>query len=209
MIKVCFVEDSPVSHRALKVLMQESKKIDLVGMYSNAESFLAEYPFIRPDIVVVDLQLPGISGLDAICTIKAEFPDSRFLVLTAHEEEEMIFKALRAGAGGYILKKNSFNNIAEEIISFYEGGAPLTPLVASKIIHYFQQDKGYNLGNKLTEKEKDILKMIVDGLLYKEIASQKSISIDGIKKHVSNIYEKLQVRTRSEAIKKYFTQMKY
>jgi DNA-binding NarL/FixJ family response regulator len=207
MIKVCFIEDSPVSYRALKILLEESPQIDLVGMYSNAESFLAEYAFVQPDIVVIDLDLPGMSGIEAIYTVKLEFPNAKFLVLTVHEEEEMIFNALRAGAGGYLLKKKSFDNIVEEIILFNEEGAPITPQIASKIVNYFKQERGYSVLNKLTEKEKEILEMIVDGFLYKEIANKKSITIDGIKKHVGNIYEKLQVHTRSEAIKKYFTQM--
>jgi DNA-binding NarL/FixJ family response regulator len=205
MIKVCFVEDSPVGFNALKLLLQESPLIEVAGMYATGEALISEYSFIRPDIVIMDLELPGISGIETIFTIKAEFPEAKFLVLTVKEDEEIVFKALKAGAGGYLLKKHSLENIVSEIVLFAQGGAPITPVIATKIIQFFTKDASYAVFSKLTDREKDILQLIVDGFLYKEIADQKSITIDGIKKHVSKIYEKLQVRTRSEAIKKYFT----
>ena len=182
--------------------------IELAGMYSTGEAFINEYAFTMPDIAIIDLVLPGISGIEVIYTIKAAFPDARLLVLTVRDDEEMIFKALKAGAGGYLLKSRAMENIVQEIVLFSEGGAPITPIIAAKVINYFKDSAtGSGLFNKLTEREKEILQLVVDGYLYKEIAHQKSITVDGIKKHISKIYEKLQVRTRSEAIKKYFTEI--
>lgn len=206
MIKVCFVEDSPSGFNALRILLEESPLIEIAGMFSTGEALISEYAFLMPDIVLIDLGLPGISGIEVIYTIKAEFPESKFLVLTVQEDEENIFKALKAGAGGYLLKSRSLENIPAEIILFNEGGAPVTPVIAAKIIQFFRKAHGPDLFSKLTDREKSILQLIVDGYLYKEIADMKSVTIDGIKKHVSRIYEKLQVRTRSEAIKKYFTE---
>src|SRR5258705_4885250 len=125
MIKVSFIEDSPIAYKAIKPILQESPLIDLVGMYSNAESFINEYAFMRPDIVLVDIQLPGMSGIEVIYTVKAEFPEAKFIVLTVSDDAETIFKTLKAGAGGYLLKKNSFENLVEEIVLFSEGGAPI------------------------------------------------------------------------------------
>ena len=137
MIKVCFIEDSPIAYDAIKTILQDSPLIDLVGMYSNAESFITEYAFVQPDIVLVDVELPGISGIEAIYTVKQEFPNAKFIVLTIYEQPDIIFKALRAGAGGYLLKKQSFDHLVDSIVLFNEGGAPITPVIASKIIGYF------------------------------------------------------------------------
>jgi len=164
--------DASNKHKAIKTILQESPLLDLVGMYSNAESFINEYAFMRPDIVLVDIQLPGMSGIEVIYTVKAEFPEAKFIVLTVSDDAETIFKTLKAGAGGYLLKKNSFENLVEEIVLFSEGGAPITPVIAAKIINYFKQDNVSNITKKLTEKEKDILELIVQGNLYKEIAER-------------------------------------
>ena len=127
------------------------------------------------------------------------------MVLTVFNDDEKVFTALKAGAGGYLLKKHSFDYLVENIRELHGGGAPMSPEIAKKVIEYFRNDHNNVLLNKLTEKEKVVLHMLVDGFLYKEIADKLNVTIDAIKKHAHNIYEKLQVRTRSEAIKKYLS----
>jgi DNA-binding NarL/FixJ family response regulator len=205
MITICIVDDQKIMMETLKAIINDSDDISCIGTFSNAEAYIEAYEELRPDITLMDIDLPGMSGIDAIYTIKSNFPKAKFLVLTIFNDDEKVFKALKAGAGGYLLKKHSFDYLIEEINELHNGGAPMSPEIAKKVISYFQNDEGKNDFSKLTEKEKIVLHMIVDGFLYKEIASKLNVTIDAIKKHAHNIYEKLQVRTRSEAIKKYLS----
>ncbi|HLK30676.1 MAG TPA: response regulator transcription factor [Puia sp.] len=205
MITICIVDDQKIMMETLKAIINDSDDISCIGSFSNAEAYIEAYEELRPDITLMDIDLPGMSGIDAIYTIKSNFPKAKFLVLTIFNDDEKVFKALKAGAGGYLLKKHSFDYLIEEINELHHGGAPMSPEIAKKVISYFQNDEGKNDFSKLTEKEKIVLHMIVDGFLYKEIASKLNVTIDAIKKHAHNIYEKLQVRTRSEAIKKYLS----
>jgi DNA-binding NarL/FixJ family response regulator len=205
MITVCIVDDQKVMSQTLEAIAADSKDISCIGTFFNAESFINEFENLNPDITLMDIDLPGMSGIDAILTIKARFPKAKFLVLTVFNDDEKVFKALKAGAGGYLLKKYSFDYLLEEITELHYGGAPMSPEIARKVINYFQNDKGKAHFSRLTERERAVLQMIVDGFLYKEIAAKLNVSIDAIKKHAHNIYEKVHVRTRSEAIKKYLS----
>jgi DNA-binding NarL/FixJ family response regulator len=187
----------------LETLISDSEDIQCIGCFPNAESFIEEYEKLMPDITLMDIDLPGLSGIDAILVVKSNYPSAKFMVLTVFNDEEKIFKALKVGAGGYLLKKNSFEFLLDQIKELHNGGAPMSPEIARKVINYFQ--KNGNKFAKLSEKEKAVLEMIVDGFLYKEIAASLGVTLDTIKKHAHNIYEKLQVRTRSEAIKKYLS----
>ncbi len=203
MISVCIVDDQRVMLETLETLISDSEDIKCIGCFPNAESFIEEYENLKPDITLMDIDLPGLSGIDAILVVKSNYPLAKFMVLTVFNDEEKIFKALKVGAGGYLLKKNSFEFLLDQIRELNNGGAPMSPEIARKVINYFQ--KSGNKFAKLSEKEKAVLEMIVDGFLYKEIASSLGVTLDTIKKHAHNIYEKLQVRTRSEAIKKYLS----
>jgi DNA-binding NarL/FixJ family response regulator len=205
MITVCIVDDQKVMSQTLEAIAADSNDISCIGTFFNAESFINEFENLNPDITLMDIDLPGMSGIDAILTIKARFPKAKFLVLTVFNDDEKVFKALKAGAGGYLLKKYSFDYLLEEITELHHGGAPMSPEIARKVINYFQNDKGIAHFSRLTERERAVLQMIVDGFLYKEIAAKLDVSIDAIKKHAHNIYEKVHVRTRSEAIKKYLS----
>ena len=202
--KIAFVEDNQVFYQAIKILILEDEQFDLVGMFSNAESFLNDVSFIKPEIVLMDIDLPGMSGIEAIAHVKANYPATKIIVLTVHDSEENIFNSLKAGADGYLLKKNSLENLSESINIILEGGAPLTPAIARKIVVHFQKEQTYaGEISRLTIREKEVLSHISDGLLNKEIADKMFISIDAIKKHAQSIYAKIQVRNRSEAMKKY------
>lgn len=210
MIKTVFVEDNVVFHKGLKIVLQSSNEIDLVGMYSTAESLINDFEFVKPDIVIMDIDLPGMNGIEAISILKKSSTNTKFLVLTVHENENLI-NALISGADGYLVKKNSFNSIEKEVIKLYKGGFPLTPNILDELKNYFQNSQSekpqkYNaIFELLSEKERYVLELISEGFLNKEIASKINLSIDSVKKITQHIYEKLEVRNRSEAVNKYLS----
>jgi len=205
MKRICIVEDQQIAIDAIKLILRGSRQLEIIGTFNVAEDFIHVYGELNPDVSLVDLDLPGISGVEAITFIKSAYPGAKMLVLTNFNDEEKIFNALRAGADGYLLKKDALNNLESSILSLFDGGAPMTAEIARKVILHFQKQVGSHEFTTLTEKEKIVLQLLVDGLLYKEIADQMQVGIDAIKKHTQKIYEKLQVRTRSEAIRKFLT----
>ncbi len=211
-ISIAFIEDNHVFYQALKLLLIESKNFDLVGMFSNAESFIKDFPYIKPEIVLMDINLPGISGIEAVEKIKVEHPEVKIIILTVHDDDENIFNSLKAGADGYLLKKNALETLEESILLIKDGGSPITPVIANKIINYFKLKEENEITNdelsSLNIREIQVLNYISEGLLNKEIAEKIFLSVDSIKKITQAIYEKLQVRNRSEAIKKFLNQKK-
>ncbi len=205
MITVCIVDDQKVIAEALQLIIQQSDHIALLGTFHNAEAFIEAFDELRPDITLMDIDLPGISGIDAILHIKSGYPGARFLILSVFNDDEKVFTAIKAGAGGYLLKKDSFDLLLQNITELHDGGAPMSPEIARKVIGFFQRRNNTSHLIKLTEKEKIVLQLIVDGFLYKEIAEKQGVTVDAIKKHAHNIYEKLHVRTRSEAVKKFLS----
>lgn len=208
---IAFIEDNQIFYQALKLLLLESKNFDLVGIFSNAESFIKDYPFIKPEIVLMDINLPGISGIEAVERMKTEFPEIKIIMLTVHDDDENIFNSLKAGADGYLLKKNALESLEESILLIKDGGSPITPIIANKIINFFKTKETETINDELsnlTSREINVLNYIAEGFLNKEIADKLFLSVDSIKKITQSIYEKLQVRNRSEAIKKYLNQKK-
>ncbi|MFT3749996.1 MAG: response regulator transcription factor [Agriterribacter sp.] len=205
MITVCIVEDQHMVRKAIEDILHASDSISCIGSFPNAEMFIEKYEELQPDISLIDLDLPGITGAEAIFAVKSNYPRAKFLVLTIFNDDEKVFTALKSGAGGYLLKKHFFDHLVTEITELYNNGAPMSPEIARKVIAYFQRDDEKLRFNALTEKEKSVLALIVEGFLYKEIAGKLNVGIDAIKKHAHNIYEKLQVRNRSEVVKKYMS----
>lgn len=202
--KIAFVEDNTIFYKALKLLLFESEKFDVVGMFSNAESLIKDFPYINPEIILMDINLPGMTGVEAVSIIKKEFPNAKQIILTVLEDDENVFNSLKAGADGYLLKRNSLEKLEENIMMIKDGGAPISPSIASKIINYFQTQENDNLSseiNNLSVRELEVLVLISNGHLNKEIADKLFLSIDAIKKIAQNIYEKLQVRNRG--VKRY------
>lgn len=210
MIRTVFVEDNMIFHKGLKIVLQSSDEIDLVGMYSTAESLMNDFDFVKPDVVIMDIDLPGMNGIQAISLLKKNSGTTKFLVLTVHENENLI-SALKSGADGYLVKKNSFNSIEKEIIKLHKGGFPITPNILDELKNYFQnntsdkEQKNNAICDLLTEKERFVIELISEGYLNKEIANKINLSIDSVKKTTQHIYEKLEVRNRSEAINKYLS----
>ena len=202
-ITVCIVEDQKIFRQAIEDILNASDNISCIGSFGDAESFIEKFDDLQPDITLMDIDLPGISGIEAIFSIKSSHPSARFLVLTVFKDDEKVFKALKAGAGGYLLKKSSFDQLLEKVTELHHNGAPMSPEIGRKVLDYFQHAYEKLHLSELTEKERKVLSFIVEGFLYKEIADKLNVTIDAIKKHAHNIYEKLQVRNRSEVVRKY------
>lgn len=204
MKKVCIVDDQQISLDAVSLLLNKSSNLELVGSFTSAEEYLHQYEILQADITIMDLDLRGVTGIEAIIAIKSNDPHAKVLVLTNYSDEDKIFNALKVGADGYLLKKDSYTQLESAIMSILDGGSAMTPEIARKVFNYFRKINNLAGFHNLTLKEKIILEYLVNGYLYKEIAEKLSVSIDVIKNSTPHIYQKLQVRSRSEAVKKYF-----
>lgn len=163
--------------------------------------YLDEHPV--PDIILMDIELPGMSGIKGISLIKEEYSDVDIIMLTVYHDSHKIFNALRAGASGYLLKHTSLPEIKESILKLADGGAPMSPQIARKVINHFQENAPQkNSDSDLTPREHDIVNGLVDGLSYKMIADRYDISIDTVRAHIRNIYKKLHVNSKAEVIAK-------
>jgi len=203
-IKVAFVEDNPVFFQTLKIKLSQNERVDLVGAFSTAEGLLSELNYIKPEVVLMDLDLPKISGIEAIFKIKQFNSKIRVIVLTVYDDEQTVFNSLKVGADGYLLKKDSSSFIEDRLLFIDKNEAAISPSIAYKVISYFRNKKqSVPEINELNERELQVLEFIAKGYLNKEIADKLYLSIDSIKKIAQNIYQKLYVRNRSEAVKKY------
>jgi len=157
----------------------------------------------KPDVILMDIQLPGMSGIEGIGLIKEKYPDIEIIMLTVYHDSHKIFDSLCAGASGYLLKHTSLPEIKESILKLLDGGAPMSPQIARKVIGYFkEQEPKKNVESDLTPREHDIVNGLVDGLSYKMIADRYDISIDTVRAHIRNIYKKLHVNSKAEVIAK-------
>ena len=205
MLKICIVEDDAITAAAISEIINDTPGYELAGAYNTAENYINDFVLVKPDITLMDIDLPGISGIEATAKIKSLYAVVKIIMLTNHDEKEELFSALKAGADGYLFKKDAIEKLSDTLISIQEGGTAITPAIAKKMLDYFQTSPPQATLKDLTEKERSFLKYIVDGLMYKEIASNMNLSINSIKKYAGSVYFKLHVRTRSEAIKKYLT----
>lgn len=201
-IKVSIVEDNPTTLKYLEALLSGSGRIEVVGAYSSGTEALRKIPEKTPDVLIVDLGLPDISGIDVIKKMREQSQDLEILVLTMHENREHLFSALKAGATGYLLKGTSSIEIIKAIEEVSDGGVPMSPRIARYIIEEFQNNKIKGIDSGLTSREKEVLKGISEGLSEKELADKLLLSSHTIHTHIKNIYRKLHVRSRIEAILK-------
>lgn len=207
-ISVAIVEDNNDIRNALEQIIEMADGYTLAGSCVNGEEALINIPLIKPRIVLMDINLGGINGIEVVKILKEEVPDVLFMMCTVYEEDEKIFEALNAGASGYVLKKTAPDKLLDAIRELYEGGAPMSSQIARKVVATFQ-NKNYAVTSPdslgaLSKREKEILEMLSKGLLYKEIADQLFISPQTVRKHVYHIYEKLHVGNRIEAVNKFF-----
>jgi DNA-binding NarL/FixJ family response regulator len=203
-IRIAVVEDDKTVRAVLEILLNGSPGFTCVAAYSNGEDAVAGLPEVNPDVVLMDINLPGINGIECIIRLKELGLPMLFIMLTVFEDSDAIFQSLSAGASGYLLKQTPPAKLLEAIQDVYQGGSPMSREIARKVIQSFQPAaSGSVSGSILTNREEEILSCLVKGLLYKEIAGKLFIGVETVRTHIRHIYEKLQVRTRSEAIVKY------
>jgi DNA-binding NarL/FixJ family response regulator len=200
-MRLVIIEDDPLLLENLSLLLRGEEGIVVVGAYRSAEDALLSLRDTAPDVMLTDLGLPGMSGVELIKKAKDELPLLEIMAHTVFEDREKVFSAIKAGASGYILKGSSPREIIESIHSLYKGGAPMSPKIARKIIHEFQ-DGVTGEHFLLTPRETEIVRRIEDGLTYKEIGEKLGISTHTVHTHIKNIYEKLQAKDRNDAISK-------
>ena len=204
-ISVCIVEDNDDIRQALEQIIMMADGYELSGSFISAESAISGIPKLKPNVVLMDINLGGMSGIDCVRELKPKNPDILFMMCTVYEEDEKIFEALAAGANGYILKKTAPAKLLESIRELAEGGAPMSSQIARKVVAVFQEkNPSSGLLDNLSNREHEILELLAKGMLYKEISTRLGIAQETVRKHVYHIYEKLHVNNRVEAVNKYF-----
>jgi DNA-binding NarL/FixJ family response regulator len=204
-ITVSIVEDRKDIRESLHALINSDDICSCISTYENAEDALKAIPELQPDIVLMDIDLPGMNGIDCIKLLKPKCPRVQFMICTVYDEDEKVFDALAAGANSYILKRSSGDKLIEAIKELHGGGSPMSSDIARKIVQHFQvKSKVIEQDYDLTNREKEILNLLAKGITYQQAADSIFISSKTIRKHVYNIYEKLHVHSRMEAVNKYF-----
>jgi DNA-binding NarL/FixJ family response regulator len=202
-IKVAIIEDMREVREGLAMLINGTNGFSCVGSFRSMEDALAKLSRELPDIVLTDIGLPGMNGIDGIKILREQFPDLPCLALSVYDDDERIFAALCAGAIGYLLKNTQPARLLESLREVQAGGAPMSPEVARRVITLFQHfTPPKNAAYHLTPQEKELLKMLVEGHSYKTAGYQLDISIHTVSFHLRNVYEKLQVHSKSEAVAK-------
>jgi DNA-binding NarL/FixJ family response regulator len=203
-IKVAIVDDDDGIRTSLATLIRRASSLRLVGDYADAEAALKEIPHRPPDVVLMDINLPGVNGVECVRQLKISLPAVQFLMLTVYEDSDSLFNSLKAGASGYLLKRTASARLLDAIRDVYGGGSPMTPQLARRVVQYFAKPPGGEPPMaRLTPGEKDFLDQLAKGYAYKEIADRLTISIDTVRSYVRTVYEKLHVHSRTEAVVKY------
>jgi len=203
-IRVAIFDDNTQLRESLFDLVEASDGFICVGAFPNCENVLQNVKDTKPDVVLMDIEMPVVSGIDAVILVKEKFPDVKILMQTIFEDDEKVFQSICNGAEGYILKNTAPEEILLSLKEIYEGGAPMTPAIATKVLRMFKnnlsakKDESFNL----SIREKEILKHLVEGLSYKMIADACFISLETVSGHIKNIYKKLQVHSKGEAVAK-------
>ena len=203
-IKVAIVDDDEGIRASLAVLIKRAPNFRLLGDYPDAELALKEIPQRPPDVVLMDINLPGMKGYDCVRQLKVQLPQVQFLMLTVYEDSESLFNSLKAGASGYLLKRTASERLLDAIRDVHAGGSPMTPQLARRVVTFFNQPaKPDSTMAQLTPGEREFLDQLAKGYAYKEIADRMNISIDTVRSYVRTVYEKLHVHSRTEAVVKY------
>ncbi len=204
-VRVAIVEDDKEQAELLRARIARAEDMRLVSVFHNAEVFLLELPGLEADVVLMDINLPGKSGVDCVREAKPLKPQVQYLMLTVLENPAYIFQALCAGATGYLLKNIEPPELLEAVRDILGGGSPMSSAIARLVVNSFQQETQQRINDeKLSEREKQVLDLLAQGLLYKEIGAKTGISTETVRKHVRHIYDKLQVRSRMEAVRKVY-----
>lgn len=206
-IKVIIFDDNDSLRDSISMLLEDNADFTLAGSYSHCLDVIENITNTKPDVVIMDIDMPGMNGIEGVRLIRKNFPTAQILMLTVFDDDEKVFAAIKAGANGYILKNAEPQRLLHAISEVYNGGAPMTPGIAKKILRQFQtilpeEEKDYHLSTR----EKEVLSLLVDGLSYKMIAAKLSITYDTVRAHMKKIYEKLHVASMTEAVAKAITQ---
>jgi DNA-binding NarL/FixJ family response regulator len=203
MITISLVEDDRDTRDNLAALLRGETRLKCLGAYATGEAAIAGIARDKPDVALVDINLPGISGIECVAVLKARLPELRVLMLTTYEESDLIFNSLRAGASGYLLKKLLPSELIQAVEQVHAGGAPMSMQVARKVVDHFHQAPAASDVDKLTPREQEVLSLLARGCLYKEIGDRLGISVTTVRTHLKHIYEKLHVQSRTEAAVKF------
>ncbi len=196
-------DDNSDRRDSLELLIQSTSELILAGAIENANDAVEQVRACDPNVILMDIGMPGKSGIEATREIKLIFPDVQIIIQTVFDDHEKIFEAIKAGASGYLLKSSPAAKITEAIFDANSGGAPMTPSIASRVINFFREQKQeVNPQYGLSDREKEVLTHLVDGLSYKMIAGELNISYNTVNSHIKKIYEKLHVHSIGEAISK-------
>jgi DNA-binding NarL/FixJ family response regulator len=202
---IVIVEDLDEVREGLTNFIGDTPDLTVSGAFKSGEDALQNIPYLQPDIVIMDINLPDLSGIECINRLKDKLKKTQFMMFTVYENDEKVFDALKAGAMGYLLKNTSMIDLVEALKELHRGGSPMSANIARKLVNHFQHEQpAYIHSEILTKRETEILNLLSKGLLYKEIADQLSLSTGTVRQHIHNIYEKLHVQNRTEAINKAF-----
>jgi len=203
-IRVIIFDDNDPLRDSVAMLLQENADFTLAGSYSHCLDVIENIKDSKPDVVIMDIDMPGMNGIEGVKQIRKNFPTLQILMLTVFDDDEKVFAAIKAGAGGYILKNAEPKNLLSAISEVYNGGAPMTPGIARKVLFQFQhlQPEQIKEDYHLSARENEVLASLVDGLSYKMIASKLNITYDTVRAHMKKIYEKLHVTSMTEAVAK-------
>ena len=202
MITFSIIEDQPEVRDSIVACLGQVPGLRCVGAYATGEDGLRNIPRENPDVVLMDINLPGMNGIQCVARLKKRLPDLQVLMLTTYEEGDLIFDSLRAGASGYILKNIPQEEMVLAVQQVHAGGAPMSLQIARKVINHFHQTKPATAVDQLSTRELEILRLLAKGHRYKEIADELSINIGTVRTHISNVFEKLHVHSRTEAAMK-------
>lgn len=205
MVTICIIEDIADIRNGLQTIIEADSRFKLAGSFTNAEDAINNLLQICPDIVLTDINLPGKSGIDCVQEVKPLCPGIQFIMFTIYEDNDQVFEALKAGASGYILKNTSPEKIIESLMELQEGGSPMSPKIARKVLNTFRTPAVDNsVYDLISKREQEVLELLSKGFLYKEIADSLNISLSTVKRHLNHIYAKLQVQNKVEAVNKLY-----
>jgi DNA-binding NarL/FixJ family response regulator len=202
-IRVSIVEDDARVRDSFSRLVDESPGFRCVSQHSSAEDALRELPAVQPHVVLMDINLPGISGVECVRSLKTRMPEAQVVMLTVYEDTDLIFGALAAGASGYLLKRTPPDELLRGIRDVHRGGSPMTSHIARKVVQSFRPEDSAE--DALSPREREVLDYLSRGYLYKEIAAKLAISYDTVHTYIRRVYEKLQVHSRTEAVAKHLS----
>jgi DNA-binding NarL/FixJ family response regulator len=205
-ISISIVEDNEKLRGTLARVLNRADGFRCVSQYPSAEDALKDLPNVKPDVVLMDINLPGMNGVECVRQLKKILPQIQVMMLTVYEDTDNIFDALSAGANGYLLKRTTGPELLDAIREVQRGGSPMTTHIARKVVQSFQKSAATQPAENLSEREQQVLDLLSKGLMYKEIADKLQISYETVHTYIRRIYEKLQVRTRTEAVAKFLRQ---